>query len=98
MQAPTLDRTNLTPIEGARPTVRVKADVTPTGESDLGDLRDNIAGAMAVLNRVMKRTRTGESNVNPNYSNETGRAAAVALTKLEEALMWAERAYLWEGK
>ena len=77
------NKVNLTPIEGARPTVRVKADVTPVGESDLGDLRDNIGGAIAVLNRVMKRTRTGESNSNPNYSNEAGRAAAMALTKLE---------------
>ena len=71
--------------------------MTSNGEHDLDELRDYIAATIAVLNRVMKRTRTGESNVNPNYSNETGRAA-VALTKLEEALMWAERAYLWEGK
>lgn len=94
------EKVNLTPIEGARPQVRVKDDVTPDGERDLDELRDHIGSAIAVLNRVMKRTRTGEGNSNPNYSSETGRAAAaaVALTKLEEALMWAERAYLWEGK
>lgn len=90
------DKMSLTPIAYDM-SVR-GGEVTPAGADDLTKVRERIGSAMAVLNEVMKRTRTGFGNSNPNYSSETGRAAAVALTKLEEALMWAERAYLWEGK
>ena len=92
MQGPTMDKVRLTPIDVERD------HVTHAGAEELTELRDSISSAVRTINCVMMRTRTGEGNSNPNYSSETGRAAAVALTKLEEALMWAERAYLWEGK
>lgn len=81
-------KVQLTPVYG---------NVMEQGARELFDVREAVEGAMHALQPLIKRINTNREHNQP-HDNEAGRAAAVALTKLEEALMWAERAYLWEGK
>ena len=80
------DKVNLTPIDAMD---QRGSATTLEGAGELAMLRHHVVETMRVLQPLIKRSRAATGN--PNYSSEAGRAAAVALTKLEEALMWAER-------
>lgn len=83
-----------------------KVSLTPVDEVDTNHLKENAKGfelhefrsnmytVMETLQPIIRRAN-GNKRL---YMGEAGRCAALAMTKLEEALMWAERAYLWEGK
>lgn len=75
-------KVNLTPIDAMD---QRGAATTLEGAGELAMLRHHVVETMRVLQPLIKRSRAATGN--PNYSSEAGRAAAVALTKLEEALI-----------